>query len=81
MDIFDGLHPQCEDCIDVDDSDTSEDSNMEMIEQLSEPHDDDNLTSLVVDVGESEGCGSQFESTGTISKTDRARCSKERGAH
>ena len=37
MDIFDGLHPQCADSIDVEKSDTSEDSDMEVIEQLVEP--------------------------------------------
>ena len=32
MDIFDGLHPQCADSIDVEKSDSSEDSDMEVIE-------------------------------------------------
>ena len=31
MDIFDGLHPQCADSIDMEKSDTSEDSDMEVI--------------------------------------------------
>ena len=37
MDIFDGLHPQCADSIDVEKSDSSGDSDMEVIEQLIEP--------------------------------------------
>ena len=37
MDIFDGLHPQCADSIDVEKSDSSEDSDMEVIEQLVDP--------------------------------------------
>ena len=37
MDIFDGLHPQCADSIDVEKSDSSEDSDVEVIEQLIEP--------------------------------------------
>ena len=34
MYIFDGLHPQCADSIDMEKSDSSEDSDMEVIEQL-----------------------------------------------
>ena len=37
MDIFDGLHPQCADSIDMAKSATSEDSDMEVIEQLVGP--------------------------------------------
>ena len=54
MDIFDGLHPQCVDSIDLDDSDTSEDSDMEVIEKLVDPSDGDSLSGLIVDIGESE---------------------------
>ena len=53
MDIFDGLHPQCADSIDVEKSDSSEDSDMEVIEQLIEPAEAD-LARLIVDVAESE---------------------------
>ena len=53
MDIFDGLHPQCEDSIDVEKSDSSEDSDMEVIEQLIEPAEAD-LARLIVDIAESE---------------------------
>ena len=52
MDIFDGLHPQCVGSIDLDDSDTSEDSDMEVIEQLVDPSDEDNLSRLIVDIGD-----------------------------
>ena len=34
MDIFDGLHPQCADSIDVEKSDTSEDSDMEVFKKM-----------------------------------------------
>ena len=51
---MDGLHPQCVDSIDLDDSNTSEDSGMEVIEQLVETSDEDNLSRLIVDIGESE---------------------------
>ena len=54
MDIFDGLHPQCVDSIDLDDSDTSEDSDMKVIERLVEPPDEDDLRMFIVDIGESE---------------------------
>ena len=53
MDIFDGLHPQCADSIDVEKSDSSEDSDMEVTEQLIEPAEAD-LARLIVDVAESE---------------------------
>ena len=53
MDIFDGLHPQCADSIDVEKSDSSEDSDMEVIEQLVDPAEAD-LARLIVDVAESE---------------------------
>ena len=47
MDIFDGLHPQCADSINVEKSDSSEDSDMEVIEQLTEPAEAD-LARLIV---------------------------------
>ena len=57
MDIFDGLRPQCVDSTDLDDSDTSKDSDMEVIEQLVDPSDEDTLSRLIVDIGESEELG------------------------
>ena len=49
MHIFDGLHAQCADSIDVEKSDTSEDSDMEVIEQLVEPAEAD-LARLIVEL-------------------------------
>ena len=38
MDIFDGLHPQCADYIDVEKSDSSEDSDMEVTRIVAKAH-------------------------------------------